>query len=259
MQETDRMISALKLQQQIPSFYHVHCFERLESTNTFLMEHHEMEEGTVILADEQTGGKGRNGRVFHSPKGTGIYLSVLLKPKGDLYDMLSLTAVAAVSCLKAIEDVYGLSCSIKWLNDIMLDGKKIAGILCESRLMAGSENMAAMVVGVGINVHSFAKPSDIANIAASLEEFTDKQKPRQMLVARFLHHFYALYNLRGDNSMHAFYRNHSLVIGKVVTVIYNNTKYQAYAQDVDERYRLLLRKEDGTYDYLSTGEVSIRL
>lgn len=253
------MISALKLQQQIPSFYHVHCFERLESTNTFLMEQHEMEEGTVILADEQTGGKGRNGRSFHSPKGTGIYLSVLLKPKGDLYDMLSLTAVAAVSCLKAIAEVYGLDCSIKWLNDIMLEGKKIAGILCESRMMAGSENMEAMVVGVGINVHSFNKPSSIADTAASLEEFTDKQKPRQMLAARFLNHFYTLYMHRGDDSLHSYYRDHSLVIGKVVTVIHGNTKYQAYAEDVDEQYRLILRRADGMYDYLSTGEVSIRL
>lgn len=250
------MISAMRLQQEIPSFYHVHCFEQLESTNTFLMEHSEMEEGTVIIADAQTGGKGRNGHSFHSPKGSGIYLSLLLKPDGS--DVLSLTAAASVACLKAIEEVYGLSCSIKWLNDVMFDGKKIAGILCEGKMMAGCENMQAMVVGIGINVHAFEKPDDIADIAGSIEDFANIRKPRQMLVARFLNHFYALYKCR-DYSMHEYYRNHSCVIGKVVTVIHGNAKYRAFAMDVDEQYRLVLRKEDGTYDYLSSGEVSIRL
>lgn len=252
------MISAMQLQQQIPSFYHVHCFEKLESTNTWLMEHSELEEGTVIIADEQTGGKGRNGHRFHSPKGSGIYLSLLLKPQSQLYDTLSLTAAAAVACLKAVEDVYGLSCSIKWLNDILFQNKKVAGILCEGKMMAGREHMQAMVIGIGINVHPFERPSDIADIAASIEEYTGIQKPRQVLVARFLNHFYDLYR-HADESMHAFYQDHSQVIGKVVTVIHGNVRYQAFAEDVDEQYRLVLRKEDGTYACLSSGEVSIRL
>ena len=110
------------------SKYIIILIEQLESTNTWLMEHTAMEEGTVIIADEQTGGKGRNGRHYHSPKGSGIYLSLLLKPDGALHDVLSLTAATAVACLKAIEEVYGLACSIKWLNDILYEGKKITGI-----------------------------------------------------------------------------------------------------------------------------------
>ena len=139
------MIRAMQLQKEIPSFYHVHCFEQLGSTNTWLMEHTDMEEGTVIIADEQTGGKGRNGRHYHSPKGSGIYLSLLLKPDGALHDVLSLTAATAVACLKAIEEVYGLACSIKWLNDILYEGKKISGILCEGKMMAGKDVMQEVV------------------------------------------------------------------------------------------------------------------
>ena len=252
------MIRAMQLQKEIPSFYHVHCFEQLGSTNTWLMEHTDMEEGTVIIADEQTGGKGRNGRHYHSPKGSGIYLSLLLKPDGALHDVLSLTAATAVACLKAIEEVYGLACSIKWLNDILYEGKKISGILCEGKMMAGKDVMQAMVVGIGINVHSFEKPEEIAGIAASVEDFTDIQKPRQLLVARFLTYFYDLY-MSDDSSMHAFYKSHSFVLDKVITVIREDERYMGYAQDIDEQYRLVLRREDGTYESLSSGEISIRL
>ena len=252
------MIRAMQLQKEIPSFYHVHCFEQLGSTNTWLMEHTDMEEGTVIIADEQTGGKGRNGRHYHSPKGSGIYLSLLLKPDGALHDVLSLTAATAVACLKAIEEVYGLACSIKWLNDILYEGKKISGILCEGKMMAGKDVMQAMVVGIGINVHSFERPADIADIAGSIEDFTNIQKPRQLLVARFLTYFYDLY-MSDDSSMHAFYKSHSLVLDKVITVIREDERYMGYAQDIDEQYRLVLRREDGTYESLSSGEISIRL
>ena len=143
-------------------------------------------------------------------------------------------------------------------NKANYEGKKISGILCEGKMMAGKDVMQAMVVGIGINVHSFEKPEEIAGIAASVEDFTDIQKPRQLLVARFLTYFYDLY-MSDDSSMHAFYKSHSLVLDKVITVIRGDERYIGYAQDIDEQYRLVLRREDGTYESLSSGEISIRL
>ncbi|WP_303970709.1 biotin--[acetyl-CoA-carboxylase] ligase [Faecalicoccus pleomorphus] len=243
------------IEQNCPSFYDIHIFDILDSTNTWLQEHSGLPEGTVILADEQTQGRGRNGRCFHSPKGSGIYCSLLLKPRENLLDVLECTAMAAVACIKAIEEQYNLTCSIKWLNDILLDQKKLAGILCEGKLY--QNHMEYLIIGIGINVHSFIRPKELESIAASIEDYTAIKKPRNELIAKFLTAFYSYYSKSDD--FRSLYRQRLAFVQRTIQVITPQENYSAILLGVDDRCRLKIQKADGSIDYLSSGEISIRL
>lgn len=158
-----------KIQSSLPSFYQIKVIDSTASTNSWLSEHTDLPEGTVLIADHQTQGKGRNGRSFYSPSNSGIYLSLLLKPKEDKECVLHYTALSALCMCKAIQSVYGFSPSIKWLNDIYFHDKKLGGILCEGKLQ--QERFDSLIIGIGINVHSFIYPEDIASIACAVEDF----------------------------------------------------------------------------------------
>lgn len=252
-------ITAEELQREVSPFYGIRVFPALDSTNTWLMEHADLPEGTVVIADGQSAGRGRNGRAFHSPAGCGIYLSVLLKPDSRMAVSLLVTAAAAAACAQAAEEIYGVSCQIKWLNDVLCGGRKIAGILCEGRLRAGSDVPSALVVGIGINVHAFERPAEIADIAGSLEEFAGERKPRRILAARFLNCFLQYYEKLERRTFLPFYRAHSAVIGKRVTVIGSREAYRADVLGIDRDCRLEVRRDSGETVYLSSGEISIRL
>ena len=174
------MIDIHELKKQCPDYSFLHM-DTVGSTNEYLKEHLDLPEKTVVIAEEQTRGKGRKGRSFYSPKGCGIYLSLLIKPQDSLDSVFDLTAITALSALKAIQTIYGITPSIKWLNDLLVHGQKIAGILCES-LFFGSQ-IKAMILGIGINVHAFERPAEIASVAASIEDFSPIKKPRSILIA----------------------------------------------------------------------------
>lgn len=255
----DDEITAEDLQKEVSPFYGIRVFPVLDSTNTWLMNHTDLPEGTVVIAGEQSAGRGRNGHSFHSPAGSGIYLSVLLKPEKNMSVSLLVTAAAAAACVQAAEEVYGVSCRIKWLNDVLCGGRKVAGILCEGRLRAGSDVPAAMVVGIGINVHAFERPPEIEEIAGSLEEFAGEIKPRRILAARFLNCFLQYYEKLERRTFLPYYRSHSAVTGRRVTVITGQDAYRADVIGIDRDCRLEVRRDSGETVYLSSGEISIRL
>lgn len=242
------------IEHTIPSFYKVKLFDTIDSTNTYLSDHSNLDEGTVVIADSQHQGKGRNGRSFYSPKQTGIYLSLLIKPNQKPQTVLHYTALCAVSACKAIEDVYGFNPDIKWLNDIYFMNKKLGGILCEGKLIGNTYE--SLVLGIGLNVHSFIRPDDIATIAGSIEDFVNIKKSRNELIARFLTHFYNYYI--HQTSFIDEYRNNLLFVNQPINVIVNNTITPAICKGVDQEFRLVVEYADGTIDYLSNGEVSIR-
>ena len=244
-----------KIQDSLPSFYKIKVFDSLNSTNEWLASHPSEEEGTVILADGQTGGKGRNGRSFYSPRGSGIYLSLLLKPAGDIQSILHYTALCAVSICEAIEEVYGLCPSIKWLNDIHYHEKKLGGILCEGKLQGNQ--FESLILGMGINVHSFILPDDIVSTAASIEDFIPAKKPRNELITRFLQHFYSYYH--DQRPFIQPYKDRLAYVNRKIWICSSHKKELATLLGVDESFRLIVQKEDGAIDVLSSGEISIRL
>lgn len=219
-------------------------------------------EGKVIISEEQTAGRGRKNRNFYSPSGTGVYMSLLLRPKISAPESFLLTTAAAVAVSKAIEAVSGKATSIKWVNDVFIDGKKVCGILTEASLSIESGLLDYAVLGIGINVSlpPSGFPEEIAGIATSV--FSDSEHSgdlRNRLVGEVLNHFMAFYKHLTDRLFLPEYKNRIFFLGRTVAVLKENQQRQATALDVDDHCRLLVRYEDGEEEYLSSGEVSIRM
>lgn len=232
------------------------------STNALLRERaaEGAPEGLVILANEQTKGRGRLGRDFYSPPDTGIYMSLLLRPQGlEPGEAVRITTMAAVAACRAIASVSGREPQIKWVNDIYLNEKKVCGILTEASFHLESGSLEYAILGIGFNVSPPAGgfPEEIVQTAGAILNIqTDEGKNR--LAAAFLNAFLAIYRAEDSNAYAEEYRRRSLVIGKAVNVISPSGIRKAYALDVDRECRLIVRYEDGSVEQLSSAEVSIR-
>lgn len=217
-------------------------------------------EGYVAIASRQTGGRGRKGRSFFSPADTGIYMSILLKPQGDpSAASLGLTTMAAVAVCEAIEAVSGKKCDIKWVNDILIDNKKVCGILCEASYALEDQRLFAVVVGLGINVYppKDGFPEDIKDIAGTVFSRSERGK-RNRLTAEVINRFMAYYHNTADTNYVDEYIRRSIVLGKDVEVIIGDKVSQARALAIDESCGLMVRYEDGSAETLRFGEVSIK-
>lgn len=234
------------------------------STNTLLRERAQSgaPEGLVLAASAQTAGRGRRGRSFFSPGDTGLYLSVLLRPSLPAERAIAVTTMAAVAMSEAIEAVSGAETSVKWVNDILLGGKKVCGILTEASLDMEGGGIEYAVLGAGVNVYPPAKgfPSDVAAVAGSvLPAKTPGALDR--LAAEYLGRFFRLYRA-GANDPAAYteaYRRRSAAVGRRITVLRPDGAREALCTGVDDRCRLLVTYDDGTSEALSSGEISIRL
>ena len=191
-----------------------------------------------IAADSQTNGRGRLGRIFASPRGSGLYMSVVLRPSVPSEHITLITPASAVILCRAAEELFGISPSIKWVNDLYLGGRKICGILTEAAFSPDGHAEYA-VVGAGINMYrpEGGFPPEIADKAGyMLEAAQDKRK-----------------------SIADEYRRRCFVIGKRVTFIKNGKSVSATAVDTDDCCRLIVKHDSGELEALSTGEVSVRI
>lgn len=218
-------------------------------------------EGCVIVACEQTDGRGRYGRQFFSPVDSGVYLSLLLRPTAySPQQATCLTAAAAAAMCQAIEAVTGQQPGIKWVNDIFLHGKKVCGILTEAAVGLETGTLNYMVLGAGVNLYPPVKgfPEEIRPIAGSvLERSCPEAKNR--LVGEFLNRFWDFYTHPECRTYLEDYRARSLAIGRNVTVLSNGQAVSAYAYGIDDDFRLLVRYDSGKTEALSYGEIRIQL
>ena len=218
-------------------------------------------EGCVIVACEQTDGRGRYGRQFFSPIDSGVYLSLLLRPTAySPQQATCLTAAAASAMCQAIEAVTGQQPGIKWVNDIFLHGKKVCGILTEAAVGLETGALDYMVLGAGVNLYPPVKgfPEEIQPIAGSvLERSCPEAKNR--LVGEFLNRFWDFYTHPECRTYLEDYRSRSLAIGQNVTVLSAGRAVSAYAYGIDDDFRLLVRYENGDTEALSYGEIRIQL
>ncbi len=247
--------------------FDIEYFDTVTSTNDILkdMGQEGVVEGKVIVASHQIAGKGRGvGRRFYSPDSTGLYMSLLLRPEGGFESSLKITTMAAVAVCRAILKETGNSPKIKWVNDIILEGKKVCGILTEAAFKADGSGLDYAVLGIGVNVSTpdGGFPDDIKEIAGAL---SDKYDPtlRNRLVTAILSEFDRIYCNEADIYMDE-YRALSCVIGKEVK-IYRNPSLNmgdpdaiAYAYGIDDNCRLLVRYPDGKEEALFSGEISVR-
>jgi BirA family biotin operon repressor/biotin-[acetyl-CoA-carboxylase] ligase len=169
-------------------------FFKIDSTNRVAMElgHAGEPEGAVVLAEEQTGGRGRLGRSWHSERAAGIYVTLLLRPKLAPVQAPLLTMMAGLSAYSAVQAVTGLTVDLKWPNDVLIHGKKAGGILTE--MYAEPGQIRFVIVGIGLNVNQERFPGELANLATSLRIETGKPQSRLELLVRLLHEFESDYN-----------------------------------------------------------------
>ena len=221
-------------------------------------------EGTLVLAEEQTAGRGRMGRSFYSPQGTGLYMSLLLRPEIYMKEALIITAMAAVAGAEAIDELRrrkAPKCRIKWVNDLILDGRKICGILAEAAFSSSSKP-DFIVIGIGFNVNTpvSAFPEELRNTAGSLFSCTSKTVDRELLIGEMIRELdrMASDHMKEKNVYLSFYRSRSVTVGKNITVIRGDEKKPAFAESVSDSFALRVRFADGSREDLSTGEITIR-
>ncbi|MBQ1678476.1 MAG: biotin--[Oscillospiraceae bacterium] len=212
--------------------------------------------GTAAVADCQTGGRGRLGRRFDSAPGSGIYLSVLLRPACPPQELLTLTAQAAVAVRRAVRTITGTEAGIKWVNDLVLGSRKICGILTELSIEAESGLVSYAVVGVGINCNRPAEsfPPELRETAGSILSQTGKRVDRNALAAEMIRALSALPDLDWREE----YRAACVNLGKEVQILAPGKEPQTgVALDVGPEAELIVRTEAGV-ETVQSGEVSVR-
>ena len=212
-------------------------------------------EGLVLIANEQTAGRGRLGRSFYSPADSGIYMSVLLRPDLKPKDAMIITAVAAVSAARAIEKRYGIKVGIKWVNDLYYKGKKVAGILTEGGINIENGMLDYVVLGIGVNIFTEVFPDEIKDTAGSLFE---RKTGRSRLAAEILNHLAVDLKNPLDKSYISEYRERSVILGNEIYVLKNGRKIPAVAVGIEDNARLAVRYKDGKTEVLSSDEISIK-
>lgn len=219
-------------------------------------------EGLALIAGEQTAGRGRMGRSFYSPADSGLYMSLLLRPRIAAQEAVRITACAAVAVAETIEELSGRAAQIKWVNDVLLDGRKVCGILSEASLDCESGELAWVVVGIGINAVRPAEsfPAELQQIAGAVFERAEIPELRAKLAAGVLDRLmdYAA----GPGGEHCFeaYRSRSVVLGKPVNLLIPGRDPEpAQVLGLNRDYSLQVRLPDGSERAVSSGEVSVRL
>ena len=217
-------------------------------------------EGLVIATSHQSAGRGRLGRSFFSPENTGLYFSLLLRPQMAISDSVFITTAAASALCFAIEESFGIKPEIKWVNDLYYRGKKICGILTEANLDLATGALDYVILGVGVNLYppSGGFPEEIRSIAGSLLDF-ERSGGRNLLLGRFLSHFWRLYKGSDKCEIAELYRKYNFTVGKKISVISGDSIRPALALSISDDCSLeVLFEDSGETAYLSSGEISIR-
>lgn len=251
------------LPQDFPWQHNIHHFITIDSTNTKAKQlaAQGAPHGTVLIADSQTGGRGRLGRSFHSPADSGIYLSVILRPQCHASELMHLTCAAGTAMCDAVESACDFRPGIKWTNDLVFEKRKLGGILTELSLDAQG-NAAYAVVGIGINCTQNESdfPEDIRSIATSLKLCTQNPIDRIKVIASMLIRLEAMSNilLCQKTQIMEQYRRDCITVGQEISVIAGEMIRHGTALSVDEEGALVVRFSNGHTEAVSSGEVSIR-
>ncbi|MZG31402.1 MAG: biotin--[acetyl-CoA-carboxylase] ligase [Nitrospinae bacterium] len=223
-----------------------------DSTSEEIRRDLTLPEGTVVISDLQTHGRGRQGRTWHSESGTGLYLSILLKPHLPPENLHFITLMAGVATVSAIQQNGAKQARLKWPNDILLNGKKLSGILCEH--IPGK----AVIVGIGINMNQTQFPSDIQDIATSMKMETGNSINRADLILSLLKNLdcgYEEYLNGNKQSLLQKWTSNTDMFGKTVTVHQKGVSITGIAMSLDSDGRLILQTSDGETHILGSGEL----
>lgn len=215
-------------------------------------------EGCMVVAEEQTAGRGRMGRSWHSPAGKGLWVSLILQPRMDLRKAPQLTLLTAVALCRSLRKATSLEIGIKWPNDLLIDGKKISGILLES--IAEDERLLYVVTGVGISVNLSVEdyPEELLGKATSLRIASGQAWDREELLAAFLgewENLYDVYLRQGFSPIRTLWETHSVTLGRSVGMDTRSGRIEGEALGLDEQGGLRIQQLDGTVTSVFAGEI----
>jgi len=236
-------------------------FDVLDSTNNYLKRRaHELKSG-IVIADCQTAGRGRLGRSFISPKGCGIYLSVLFSPDCETDAITPLTCCTAVKVSDAIYNICGVKPAIKWVNDLIIGTKKICGILVET-IINPTAGRIAIIIGVGVNVNQSVSdfPEELRNTASSIAAETGNTFDRALLAAEIIKNLENMCeNWSGNFEKYLNpYKESCVSLKKDAFIICGEKTEHVYVEDIDDSFGLIVRYPDGRLETIRNGEVSVR-
>ena len=214
--------------------------------------------GYLVCADSQSGGRGRFGRAFFSPEHSGVYVSYVLRPRLPAERAVMVTSMAAVAVARAIESLAAVEVGIKWVNDLYIRGRKVCGILCEASMDFESAQLEYVVLGIGVNVARMQFPEELSGIATSIGNECGEDISRSRLIAEISNQLDALYGQLETGAFMDESRARSVVIGREVTVLRGDERFEARVVDVDDQGRLVVRTPDGI-SRIGAGEISLRL
>lgn len=217
-------------------------------------------EGTLVVSGEQTAGRGRLGRSFYSPADSGIYMSLLLKPKMNAADAIKITTAAAAATAEVLEELTGKKTSVKWVNDIYSEGHKVCGILTEAAFNIEFGGFDYVVLGIGVNVYEPSDdfPEEIKNIAGALLK-NRVSDLRNRIIAGIIDRFIAYYQDIDESTYFESYEKRLMWKGRDINIISPQGTVPAVLTGIDRECRLLVKYKDGTEGVVSSGEISIRV
>ena len=234
----------------------------IDSTNNLVKEYanNNAQEGLVIIAESQTGGRGRMGKFWHSPPETGIYLSILLKPNLKPDHLSFITLLAGVSAISTINEISHQPANLKWPNDILINDKKVCGLLCEMTQEKG--NSFSVVIGIGINVNQLPEqfPKDLKKTATSLRIVNGSPINRLTVIQSLLTTLdreYRFFLAEGGHSVIKKWKLNTDLFGKKVSVKRGSVIITGTAMNLDELGRLVLRRDNGHAEVIDSGEVTL--
>lgn len=240
----------------------IHVFKETASTNDIVekLARDGAKEGVVVFAESQTRGRGRLGRKWHSPAGQGLYFSVLLRPKLRPLEATQLTVAAATALVRAIEATTAVRLAIKWPNDLLFEGRKLAGVLTE--LSAELDTIKHLTLGIGLDVNQTTAdfPSELRSLATSLRLAAGQAIPRSELATRILHELDADYARirRGQFEMLADeWEARCTTLGQQVTIHIGDRVLRGRAESLDDDGALLLRTQHGRLERIIGGDVTV--
>lgn len=237
---------------------HIHAQTASTNDDLKLLAHQGAPEGTLVLADRQTHGRGRQGRTFASPAGVGVYASLLVRPRLSPAQLPPLTLIVAVAAAEAIADVCALAVRLKWPNDVEVDGKKVAGILTETVLCR--DGTLAVIIGIGINVNTTLDhmPPPLQPRVTSLARVIGTPVARLPLLARLLarlEHLYGCFQDIGPSASLERWRHYADVAGRRVRWAPGTVWQEGTALDIDAAGALLVQADTGHVQRVLAGEV----
>lgn len=248
------ILNAQEIKKSLSFDCRVEYYKTLDSTNNVAKRIIAEGEDDVLLVvgEEQTAGRGRQGKSFYSPGGTGIYMSLVVHPMTELQNAVTATTAAAVAVCRVIESLTDKKPMIKWVNDVYLDGKKICGILTEAVTDFETQTVSSIIIGIGINLTTKAFPRDVQNASC-----LNADVKRAELIGAVANELNRIVN-SGYGEFMEYYRAHSLVVGEDIVFIKSGVSTSARAVGIDDFGGLEVELADGTHYTLRSGEITVR-